>query len=101
MKPYLLHVTYRTRPGQREAFLRRVVHEGILTAIRAEEGCERYDYYLSVQDPDELLLIEQWTTPAHQRAHMTTPHMARLAQIKAELTESTTLQPMEEAPVQA
>ena len=38
-----IFVNYFAKPGRREEFLRRVVEEGILTAIRREEGCLRYD----------------------------------------------------------
>ena len=41
-----LSVNYFAKPGRREEFLRRIVEGGILAAIRAEEGCLRYDYYL-------------------------------------------------------
>ena len=61
-----LSVNYFAKPGRWEEFLRRVVEEGILTAIRREEGCLRYDYYLSCQNEDEILLLEAWDTDAHQ-----------------------------------
>lgn len=96
MKPLLLHVTYHTNPGQREIFLRQVVHEGILSAIRAEEGCQKYDYYLSVQDENELLLIERWDSPAHQEKHMTQPHMAKMLALQAEYVAQTTVAEIEE-----
>ena len=96
MQPYVLKVTYHTRPGQREAYLRQLVHEGIVTAVRQEEGCRRYDYYLSVQDADELLLWEEWDSPAHQRAHMAQPHMARMKAVQADYVQRTEVQEMEE-----
>ena len=52
-----LSVNYFAKPGRREEFLRRIVEGGILAAIRAEEGCLRYDYYLSCQNEDESLLL--------------------------------------------
>ena len=55
-----LSVNYFAKPGRREEFLRRIVESGILTAIRKEDGCLRYDYYLSCQNEDEILLIEEW-----------------------------------------
>ena len=98
MKPYILQVTYHTKPGQREAYLRQLVREGLVTAVRNEDGCQRYDYYLSVQDADELLLVEQWASPAHQAAHMRQPHMVRMMEIKAQFVEETLVQEMEERP---
>lgn len=77
-----LSVNYFAKPGRREEFLRRVVEGGILSAIREENGCQRYDYYLSCQDENEILLVEQWESPEHQRVHMEQAHMKRLMDIK-------------------
>mgnify|MGYP004664923615 FL=1 len=86
-----LSVNYFAKPGRGEEFLRRVVEEGILTAIRREEGCLRYDYYLSCQNEDEILLLEQWDTDEHQRIHMEQEHMKRLRAIKDECIAETKL----------
>ena len=85
-----LSVNYFAKPGRREEFLRRV-EEGILTAIRREEGCLRYDYYLSCQNEDEILLLEAWDTDEHQRIHMEQEHMKRLRAIKDECIAETKL----------
>lgn len=89
MEELILYVRYHAKPGCREAFVRQVVEEGILTLIREEKGCLAYDYYFSAQDADELLLIERWESAAHQRVHMEQPHMARLKAIKEQFVDST------------
>ena len=86
-----LSVNYFAKPGRREEFLRRVVESGILSAIRQEPGCQRYDYYLSCQDENEILLLEQWESPEHQRVHMEQEHMKRLADIKNDCIAETKL----------
>lgn len=86
-----LSVNYFARPGRREEFLRRIVEGGILAAIRAEEGCLRYDYYLSCQNEDEILLLEEWDTAEHQRIHMEQGHMKRLRVIKDDCIADTQL----------
>ena len=86
--PYTIYVTYHAKPGRREVFLRRLSAEGVLDAIRAEHGCLRYDYYLSVQDENEILLIEQWASRADQQVHMGQIHMQTLRHIKDEHIES-------------
>ena len=55
MEHMMLLVTYRMLPGQRDAFLQEVAAAGILAKVQQEDGFERYDYYLSAADPDELL----------------------------------------------
>lgn len=84
-----LYVKYTAKPGCRENYIRTIVSEGILSAIRAEEGCIRYDYYFSAQEENVVLLIEQWESEAHQRIHMQQPHMARLRELKEQYIEST------------
>lgn len=86
-----LSVNYFARSGRREEFLRRIVEGGILAAIRAEEGCLRYDYYLSCQNEDEILLLEEWDTAEHQRIHMEQEHMKRLRVIKDDCIADTQL----------
>ena len=87
-----LSVNYFAKPGRREEFLRRIVESGILTAIRKEDGCLRYDYFLSAERPDEILLAEQWTSPEQQEIHLRQPHMARLQQLKTAYIAETAVQ---------
>lgn len=45
-------------------------------AARLEEGCERFDYYVSDDEPLKFVFVEEWTTLAHLQAHFATPHFA-------------------------
>ena len=80
----LFQVTYTMLPGQRDAFLQMMRESGILDQIRREEGCLDYRYYLPEEEDGTLLLVERWTGPEAQKAHMATSHMARLGQVKAQ-----------------
>ena len=88
---YTIYVRFECLPGKREAFVQKMKDTGILEAIRAEDGCIKYDYYLSEKDSNELLLIEQWETKEHQRIHISQPHMARLREFKDEYITKTVL----------
>jgi quinol monooxygenase YgiN len=37
--------------------------------VRAEPGCEQFDLFQNVEDPDKLLLVERWTDEASLAAH--------------------------------
>ena len=87
----LIQVTYTMRPGQREAFVRRIRESGILDAIRGEEGCLDYSYYLPEEEDGTLLLIEKWTDAQAQKAHLETPHMKQMAAFKPEYVADTKL----------
>lgn len=82
MQQLLLCVTYTAKPGMREKFMQELLSSGLLDEIRQEEGCLGYAYYFSVQDEDDILLVEQWDTEAHQKRHLEQPHMEKLRSIK-------------------
>ena len=88
---YTIYVKFQCFDGKREAFIEAVKNEGILSAIREENGCLGYDYYLSDTDKNEILLIEGWETREHQQIHLTQPHMARLREIKEDHIHTTVL----------
>ena len=88
---YTIYVKFMCVPGKREAFIEKMKATGILDAIRAEDGCIRYDYYLSEKDPNEILLIEAWESKQHQQIHIEQPHMATLRSFKDDYIAKTTL----------
>ena len=89
MEHIMLLVTYRMLPGQRDTFLQEVAQAGILEKVRQEDGFERYDYYLSAADPDEMLIVEEWDSEAQQQAHI---HMVQLRAIKEKYVADTKMQ---------
>jgi quinol monooxygenase YgiN len=88
---YRIYVVFDCIPGKREAFVKAVTEKGILSAVRAEDGCHRYDYYFSEADANQLLLIEEWETKRHQEIHIQQPHMALLREMKSDYIISTKL----------
>ena len=88
---YTIYVKFECLPKKREAFIQKVKETGVLDAIRAENGCIKYDYYLSEKNENELLLIEQWETKQHQQTHITQPHMAQLRGFKGDYITNTVL----------
>ena len=88
---YTIYVKFDCLPQKREAFIGKVKTTGILDAIRAEDGCICYDYYLSEKDANLLLLIEKWESKEHQQIHLDQPHMAELRSFKDEYIANTVL----------
>ena len=88
---YTIYVKFQCHPKKREAFIQKMQETGILAAIRAEDGCKMYDYYLSAENPDTILLIEQWASKEHQQVHMTQPHMAQMREFKDDYIAATVL----------
>lgn len=77
-----VNVTYTMKPGARAAYLAELAAQGIREAVRREDGCLQYDYFLPVDEADRLLLVEKWTSREAQKVHLTQPHMARAAALK-------------------
>lgn len=96
MSELTLLVTYTAKPGMRETFLRALAARGIPDMIRAEAGCLQYDYYLSIENADEILLLERWTSAEAQQTHLRQPHMAQARELKEQYVENTTLRRLTE-----
>lgn len=92
MKTFTILVTYTAEPGMREAFIEEVTSSGILSQIRREDGLLCYNYYRSVENNDQILLVEKWDSEEHQKAHLRQPHMEKLKEIKERLVKHTHLE---------
>lgn len=55
---------------------------GTVDAIRAEEGNVRYEYYISLDDPQTVLLIDSWRDQAAIDAHHASPMMKTIASLR-------------------
>ena len=86
-----VEVHYFVKDGMRDEFYRAIMENGIAAASRAEEGNERYDYYLSPDNENELLLLELWASEEAVAAHSQTPHYKALGELKKAYGVETTI----------
>ncbi len=86
---YTIYVKFECFDNKRADFIEKMKESGILDAILNEDGCIKYDYYLSEKDANEILLIEQWESKNHQQIHLTQPHMAKMRSFKDEYIKTT------------
>ncbi len=91
----ILNVTYKCKEGKREAFLEAIQKEGIDAASRKEDGNIKYDYYLPVNDINEVLLVEKWENADVISEHAKMPHFLRLGELKGEYIEETIIERFE------
>ncbi len=78
----ILNVYYVTEDGKRDEYMKAVEAAGIPEKSRAEAGNAKYDYYLSEQNPDEVLLVEHWKDDAGYQFHKEQDHFNELQDIK-------------------
>ena len=68
--------------GNARAFVDEMESSGIAAAIRAEEGNLRYQYFMPLDDPETILLIDSWTDQTAIDVHHASPMMSQLAALR-------------------
>ena len=77
-----VNLRYTGTGGNARAFAEEMTSSGTVEKIRAEEGNLRYEYYVSLDDPETVLLIDSWTDQAAIDAHHASPIMATIAALR-------------------
>ena len=68
--------------GAARAFAEEMEHSGTAATVRAEEGNLRYAYFFPMDDPETVLLIDQWRDQAAIDAHHASPMMGQIAALR-------------------
>ena len=55
---------------------------GIVDAVRAEEGNERYEYFFSMEDAETVLLIDRWKNQEALDLHHKSEMMKQIAELR-------------------
>ena len=77
-----VNLRYTGTGGDARAFAEEMISSGTVDRIRTEEGNLRYEYYISMEDPETVLLIDSWTDQAAIDAHHASPMMAIIASLR-------------------
>ena len=77
-----VNLYYTGTEGSARAFAEEMVSSGTAAAIRAEDGNLRYEYFFPMEDPETVLLIDQWRDQAAIDAHHASPMMAQIAALR-------------------
>lgn len=77
-----VNLYYTGKNGSARQFAREMTDTGVVDRIRQEEGNLRYEYFLPMDDPETVLLIDSWTGQAAIDAHHASPMMAEIAALR-------------------
>ena len=77
-----INIRYKGTGGAARAFAQEMTASGTAAAVRAEPGNLRYEYYVPLDDPETVLLIDSWTDQAAIDAHHQSPMMAAIAALR-------------------
>jgi quinol monooxygenase YgiN len=80
--PITMNLYYTGENGNARKFVEEMESSGTAAAIRAEEGNLRYEYFVSQDDPETVLLIDSWTDQKALDAHHQTPMMDSIAALR-------------------
>ena len=77
-----VNLYYTGTDGSARAFAEEMVSSGTAAAIRTEDGNLRYEYFFPMEDPETVLLIDQWRDQAAIDVHHASPMMAQIAALR-------------------
>ncbi len=77
-----VNLYYTGTNGSARRFAEEMIVSGTVDAIRAEDGNLRYAYYFPMDDPETVLLIDQWRDQAAIDLHHASPMMAQIAALR-------------------
>ncbi|MBR3231123.1 MAG: antibiotic biosynthesis monooxygenase [Lachnospiraceae bacterium] len=77
-----VNLRYTGKDGAARRFAEEMTSSGTVAAIRAEAGNLRYEYYLSMEDPETVLLIDSWETQKAIDVHHASPMMGTIARLR-------------------
>ena len=77
-----INLYYTGKNGSARRFVEEMEKSGIAQHIREEEGNERYEYFLPIDDPETVLLIDSWTDQAAIDKHHASSMMTELAKLR-------------------
>ena len=78
----VVNLRYTGKNGSAKAFADEMTSSGTVDAIRNEDGNLRYEYFLSFDDLETVLLIDEWTDQAAIDRHHASPMMQKIAELR-------------------
>lgn len=75
-------ITYTGKEQAAQRFMEEMLASGLVEQIKAQPGNERYDYYLPVNQPNAVLLIDRWTTQEALDLHHQSSMMQKIAALR-------------------
>lgn len=77
-----VNLYYTGKNGSARKFAEEMESSGIADKIRNENGNERYEYFLPINDPETVLLIDRWRDEEAIEIHHKSPMMLKIASLR-------------------
>ena len=77
-----VNLYYHGKNGSARRFAEEMERSGIADAIRKEEGNLGYRYFIPIDDPETVLLIDSWKDQEAIDVHHSSPMMGEIARLR-------------------
>ena len=77
-----INIYYTGENGSARKFAEEMVSSGVVDRVRAEKGNLRYNYFLPMDDPETVLLIDRWESEEALDEHHKSPMMKEIAELR-------------------
>lgn len=77
-----VNIYYSGKNAAAKKFVREMEESGTADKIRAESGNERYEYFVSLKEPETVLLIDRWKNQQALDIHHASPMMKTIAELR-------------------
>lgn len=77
-----VNLYYTGTNGSARRFVEDMIKNGVVDRIRAEEGNLRYEYFVPLDDPETILLIDSWKDQEAIDRHHASEMMAEIAKLR-------------------
>ena len=78
----VVNIYYKGENGSAAKFAEEMISSGTVDAIRSEKGNIRYEYFLPMNDPDTVLLIDAWENQEAIDVHHASPMMKTITELR-------------------
>lgn len=77
-----VNLYYTGERGNARKLAEEMTKSGMVEMIRNEEGNLRYEYFIPLEDPETVLLIDSWKGQEAIDRHHASPMMERIAELR-------------------
>lgn len=77
-----INIYYSGNNGSARAFAEEMVSSGTVAKIRKEDGNLRYEYFFPMEEPETVLLIDQWRDQSAIDVHHASPMMGQISRLR-------------------
>jgi len=77
-----VNIRYTGKDGNARLFAKEMISSGTVDKIRAQEGNIKYEYYVSLEDSETVLLIDSWTNQTAIDVHHASPMMNTITALR-------------------